>query len=148
MNVQELATKYLMSFTAKKRENGDTFNCLKDEVEDESLVELIRDAHNVMIPDDYKYEYILDALRIISDAEDYTDSHTEIESDCNNYDLAKWLASNNVRYEYCDQYIEEMHDCRSMFELMQSAQYKEREEVFFSVMHSLESIVEKLELAA
>jgi hypothetical protein len=141
--IQELAKEYLNYFDQKEGENGLSTYTWKDEAPQE-LRGLIQEAHGDMMPNDYKYNFVVESLEAI--AEDREDS---IEADIYNRDLLNWLSSHLDRPAYCDQYVEEYGgiDTKnfSIINLISSGQHLEKLEVYHSVLRSLEEIVEELE---
>ncbi len=146
MTIQELATNYCMMFGRKERPNGDKFTCVKDEYDnDETLKQLIRDAHGDHMPDDFIYDTIIEALDTIGDTvADYDLNYLNMEADVYNSDLLKWLASHSDRVGYCDEILAEYgHGINlDLMEIIQHAQQREKEEILHSVIESLETILE------
>lgn len=144
MTIQQLAQEYLTYFERKERENGLSYYTWKD-VSPKALRDLIQEAHGDMMPDDYKYNFVVDALDAI--AEDRGED--SIEADVYNRDLLNWLASHLDRPGYCDQYVEEYGGIDpndfSIIRIISGGQYLEKMEVYRSVLNSLEEIIEKLE---
>lgn len=74
----------------------------------EWFVDLCRTAHADMMPDDWRYEFIQDALTELSEADDWDDVEPDVDS-LYPYtaDRLKWLASHLDRAGYCDEAMEE-----------------------------------------
>jgi hypothetical protein len=141
MTIQELAQQYADIFIYKKRENGESFIALRKD--DETLTTLIRNAHGDMLPDDYKYEYVHNALEAITQCELEDDIiDISMEPDCYNSDLLKWLSSNLTRSNYVDETVLNF-GYSSLFQTLMLAQQLEREEVLHSVVESLTAICGK-----
>lgn len=141
MNIQQLADKYYQSFQLKTRTNGERFYCVKDDCQDDQLTELIRIAHDDLLPDDYIYQYIHDALEIISNMSETDDIYDiTLEPDCYTRDLLKWVSTNLTRIAYCDEAIE-AYGCNDFVNILMTAQTIERENVLHSVYQSLTEIV-------
>lgn len=158
--VQQLAAAYLDQFESLERDNFSTYK-RKDDADDR-LQELCYAAHDDMMPDDYKYNFIVDALGMIADADedaDLDDLYTEIEADVYNSNLLHWLSSNLNRADYIYHYIEEFgfpgikikhYDQLdtsefNFFNLISNGQWMEKVEVFNSVLASLIEITTELE---
>jgi hypothetical protein len=141
--IQKLAKEYLNYFDQKEGKNGLSTYTWKDEAPQE-LRELIQKAHGNMLPNDYRYNFVVESLEAI--AEDREDS---IEADIYNRDLLNWLSSHLDRSAYCDQYVEEYGgiDTKNfnIINVISGGQYLEKLEVYHSVLHSLEEIIEELE---
>ena len=83
--------------------------------EDHPTVQLSRTAHtdpdgDSMLPDDYRYEFIADALSLIADAEsdqDLDELGYEIEGEIYSGKVSHWYASHAYRRAYTDQMKEE-----------------------------------------
>ena len=95
-----------------------------------------------MLPDDYRYKFILDALEIIANSDQEAElDYPEIEADIYTGDLTAWLHSRNDRVCYLTEALEE-YDIDDGFWALQEAQLREREEVYFSVLNSLRELRE------
>jgi hypothetical protein len=137
LEVAEIARK---SFVQGKRQNSDTTYWHTVDSAPEWVKDMCQDAHDGMLPDDYRYEFIVESLDAIIDAEGDTDN-VELEADCYTADLTAWLASRVSRTEYVDQAAEEFGSASKgiVAQLMQG-QYLEKREVASSVISSLESV--------
>lgn len=142
MTIQELARKYADSFeTGTRITSGEKFLMIKEEYkDDESLKNLIYDAHDGMLPDDYKYQFIHEALEAIAECSD--PDNIQLESDVYNINLLKWVSSHLTRSSYVDETVENWK-YTSFFQVLAAAQYEEKREVLSSVRFSLEKILEK-----
>ena len=142
MTIQELASYYSKMFIRDTRNNGTEYVKTIDE-RPEELAELIYKAHGDMLPDDWRYKFIEEALDQIAETEDEDDlGCPELEPDICTYDLLQWLASRNDRYDYVDQATEEYGHGNSLINDIMLGQIKEKEEVYFSVLSSLRKIKE------
>lgn len=140
MNIHQLARKYANLFVTKERPTGEKFLCVEDKTED--LDNLIRDAHNGMLPDDYKYQFIFEALQAIAENEDLDDIC--LEPDCYNRDLLKWVSSNLTRASYVDEAVEEI-GYKDLYNAIAIGQIKEKDEILYSVRGSLNALCEGME---
>lgn len=107
----------------------------------------IHDDGNIL-PDDYKYEYTVDALDLLVDGVDPEDP--QIESDVYTHDLMKWLGSHSVRIAYVDETVEDLGhsaDGGIVGDIMQG-QAREKEEVFNLVVEALNERLEEIEAGA
>jgi len=140
-SLQKLAGFYEKFFTKKKRDNGEEFWLVTDDAPEE-LTELIREAHDDMFPDDYKYEFIRDALSDYSNFEEPDEIMEVIEADPYTAGLTHWLASNINRVYYLTEAIEEFEP-KDGFQALSLAQYREKSDVYQSVRNSLEKTMEE-----
>lgn len=125
----------------------------------DEFVDLYRNAHNTMLPDDYMYEHI---KKIISEIELYLRYNTDdydviddlfnelteeinIEPDCYTDNLLSWLSSNLNRYAIADELYQQDYKYDSLFDLLQAAQSTEIEEVKMSILNDLRSMLEEKE---
>lgn len=142
--VQELAESFLKHFEQKTRDNGDTFYCLKDDAP-EALQDLVREAHGRMFPDDYKYEFIHDALIAISENDDAENAVSELEEDCYNSGLLRWLASHHERETYVNNAVGEYgHSDGGILGDIGQGQRMEKQELGHAVLEQLNSILEDM----
>jgi hypothetical protein len=141
------ADELMTFFVFKKRNDGSEFYSLIDNAP-EYLTELVHNAHNDFMPDDYKYEFIYDALDIIRDYEDedYYYEGLDNYTECHTAKLLTWLASNINRMNYLEDVINNMFPAGNVkiFDALMGAQYTEREEVLNSVLSSIDSLIEEV----
>lgn len=136
--IESLAARYEDWFEQHTRENGEKFWSTKDG-RPEELMQLIRDAHGDMFPDDHRYEFIWHALVAIS--EDGADA--SLEPDIYTHDLTAWLHSRADRFGYCDEALEDQGGTfPGTIELLQLGQSAEKDEVLASVLGSLFEILD------
>lgn len=142
-NWQELSEM----FETRKRDNGEHFVVLKDSAP-EWAGDFVREAHGTAIlPDDYRYEYIRDALEFLAEADedqdpndlaakfaDQTDPYTD--------NLLTWLSSNLFRLSYCDEAQDEglLRQDADIPHRIAAGQYMERMEIFNQVIQAAENI--------
>lgn len=116
---QTLAKEALALFSQGERISEDTKRPIltvpHDETRPEWLRDLIQFAHSdgdgdAMLPDDYRYEMIYDALTLCEEAEsdeDLQDRIAEIEAPIYNAELIRYLGSHGWRPGYCDEAAKE-----------------------------------------
>lgn len=151
LTIQALAEKYASMFCTKiRKQSGDRYACVIDLYSNEpdyyesDLHKLIKDAHADMLPDDYKFDFIVQALDAIAecsaDLEDIS-----IEPDIYNFDLFKWVQSHGERQGYCNEVLAEYGHgiCLDFMAIIAQAQQREKEEVLHSVLESLRRITEE-----
>jgi hypothetical protein len=144
-----------------KRIDDDLYRNENDRVvhKTEEFIDLYRNAHSTLLPDDYMYEHI---EKIISEIEMYlrynTDDYDDIddliyelteeitiEPDCYTDNLLSWLSSNLNRYAIADELYQQNYKYDSLFDLIQVAQSTEIEEVKTSILNDLRSMLEEEE---
>ena len=102
------------AFTRDKRDNGSTFWCLTEQARQsvDDLTEWLRELHDEELPNDWRYETIvniLDALMDIDGLEDYEDHCDLVDviagNECDIYtgDLLKWYGDNPSRLSYIEE---------------------------------------------
>ena len=137
--VQTVATTARGFFKRQTRDSGSTYWSTPDAPD--WITDLCREAHNGMLPDDHKYEYIVDALDLITEASDDADldeAGYEIEADCYTSDLMTWLASSNHRPGYVDEAVQEFGgEPGTLIDQVMLGQAYERRAVYTSVLASL-----------
>lgn len=166
MTIQNRATEALRHFTTKTRRDGDRFVTLDDSAP-AWVQELVREAHGDLLPDDYRYQTILEALAYIEGAPsaalsgeyggdsveataDYDDAMYDLAdgfedmADTYTSDLFAWLSSSGHRVSYADEWLEEwgpdVPKPISIVEAIRGGQSLERREVFESVLRSLREV--------
>lgn len=111
------------------------------------LCRLVREAHGDFLPDDFRYEMIVDALYAFGDCEDDADlEEVQLEPDVYNHDLLKWLSSNLNRIAYCDETREEFGLIDAdLMTLITYGQQREKDEVISLVRDFLINLCESQE---
>lgn len=145
--LQTLAKEARSHFSTDKRDNGNVF--WKTDGKEEWVRDLCLAAHEDggMLPDDIRYEMIVEALNALEEYDDADDARDSIEADIYTHELTSWLASNNSRQYYCDEAANEFGlgaDADTTTRLSWG-QLSEKWEVFESVRQSLEDRLEELE---
>ena len=106
-------------------------------------------AHDAgdMLPDDWRYEFIVAALDALEDHDDEDDARDSIEADIYTHDLTTWLASRVDRTGYVDDACEEYGTDapQGIVERLQVGQLAEKREVFESVLSSLSDRLDALQ---
>lgn len=140
--VQTLAAEALRHFeyTGENPPNGLRPNIyIQRSDAPEWLESLVYDAHGDYLPDDWRYSFIVEALRSIQeDGED-----AELEADIYNGELLEWLGSNLTRAGYVDEATEEFGYPGNIMAAIQLGQWQEKQEVLASVLSSLEALAEE-----
>lgn len=138
--------EYITEEKAKEIKIRANIYLLKDEhANNEELKDLIRKAHGDKLPDDYCYEFIVEALDKIAECQegareyDIIDAIYEIEADVYTSNLTSWLNSRADRVRYLTEALEEC-EIKDGFQALAVAQQKEKQEVALSVLKSLKEI--------
>ena len=147
--IRERAQWHLNNFERGERESelptDGKIWVIKDE-RPQATVDLVRTAHtdpggDQMLPDDWRYEYIVDALYSLVEMDedatedDYIERSWEIEGEPYHSNLTAWAASHLYRPSYADEAIAEfgLEDSDTMNRLFQGNLYEQRF-VFESVL--------------
>ena len=145
-SIQDKAAEAAAWFVTDTRDNGDVFIKTKDD-RPEWLTDLIHDAHGDKFSDDYRYQFISEALDAIADSgeteDDAQDRIYEIEPDVYTSALTAWLNSRADRVYYLTEALEEMDGMCDGFQLLAWAQNREQMEVAQSVLASLAKLTEE-----
>ncbi len=140
MKLSTLAQSALIQFVKQDDRYVTRNNC------PQWIVDLCFAARDGMFPDDYKYEYIIDALELIASQDNdacIEDLLAEIEADCYNHQLLKWLASSNSRVEYVDRYFDEfVGEREDLIKQISLGQWLEKTEVANIVLQTLRDIID------
>lgn len=141
---QTLAKEAAGYFTTVTRDNGDVITITRDDRPD-WLTDLIYKAHGDMLPDDWRYKMIREAIDAIADADDLDETETEYVDDVDIYthELINWLGSRTDRHGYVDEARREFGPADTVMDDIGRGQAQERSEVFASVRASLETLAEE-----
>lgn len=141
--LQDFAQELRDAFERRERNNGDKFVCLKDG-SPEWMKLVIREAHDDMFPDDWRYSMIEEAATAL--AEDGDPDDVNLEADIYTHELTGWLHSRADRYSFCDEALNE-YGCKfeNTITLLQMGQDYEKSQVLGLVRLALEKLVEAQE---
>ena len=99
------------AFTRDKRTDGSTFWCLTDRADQDDLIDWLRDLHDDELPNDWRYETIVNICEALMDEDDLSNADPgELSvgiannlTDIYNSDLLQWYAENTSRLCYIEQ---------------------------------------------
>lgn len=143
--LQTTAAEARSWFHQHQRSENDTIWTLKDG-RPQWVQDMAFAAHDSgdMLPDDWRYEFIVDALDALEENEDPDD--IALEADIHTSDLCRWLGSRADRTGYCDEAMEEFGgDFKDTVSLLQLGQWHEKREVLDSVRSFLVSRISDME---
>lgn len=144
MSIQSLAREALEYFVLKERPDGDTFWAVKD-VSPQWVRDLCFKAHDngEILPDDWRYRFIVESLETLSECEDPYDVYIETYSYAS--ELLAWLSSSLTRMRWVEEAVEGMDwgDRFDMLIALQAGQLMEKEEVLELVREFLERKIEE-----
>ena len=105
------------AFEQLEREDGTTYWHLTDEADTDDLIDWVRDLHDDEMPNDWRYEtivdictYLMDLIEPINEQSDVSDiAFSAADSITSIYtsELCQWLADNTGRLSYIDDAQEE-----------------------------------------
>jgi hypothetical protein len=139
--IQEVAAEMYKNMEQKERKDGSKYYCNIKKIDWQK--EIIHKAHGDALPDDYIYEFINDALAVLSDCEEGNEEEAiyEMEPDCYTTNLTAWLHSSNNRVYYITEALEEFGDIKDGFQLLGIAQTKEKQEVAILVLEGIKEYI-------
>jgi len=116
----------------------------KDPAAPEWVTDLALHAHGDMLPDDWRYEFIVEALDALAETED--PDEIQLEADVYNTRLIAWLGSHSHRAGYCDEAREEFSSgSDGIIDQIMLGQYAEKQEVLGIVRAFIEQRAEDME---
>ncbi len=131
---QQAAREFLEFFEVRTTENGETWRPVEGAPPE--LKRLVRNAHGDYMPDDYRYNFIMEALRLVAECEDV--ETIKMIPDNEPSRLTGWLHSKINRLRYMTIAMIE-YDPKDSLHLLKTAQYIERQEVLEAVIDALRS---------
>jgi hypothetical protein len=144
--IQQLAKEFTSRFEKEVRGYKSEYYRVKDGQETPDLLNLCREAHGDMLPDDWRYAFIVESLGILADCDRPDHADSLIEADIYTGELTEWLHSHTSRLGYCDSAVSKYGSAPepfSTFDLLQWGQLAEKQEVFYSVLSSLHSLADE-----
>lgn len=147
ITVENLAGQMFDAFERSTRDNGDTFVKLSADAP-EWMTEVVRAAHDDMLPDDWRYDCVREACGFIHDrdGDDMDDAGHEFADDVDVYNsnLLAWVSSNLTRMSYVDDAISE-YQPDSLAKALMAGQAEERREVFEAVLSALQDVADEMD---
>lgn len=146
MDIKELA-EHARSFFKTKTRPGETENIwVHKERYPAWIREMLFSVHDngKIMPDDYKYEYTVNALDALVEGMD--PDEPELEADVYSSALLAWLSSHLERAGYVDEATKDMgHSDQGIMGDIMSGQWREKEEVFGIVVQALRKRLDAIE---
>jgi len=139
MELQKLAQEVRKYFEDHPHKEN-TFR-MKDEAP-QWVRDMVFEAHEDFAPDDYKYNYVVEALDALASGD--MEGET-LEPEVYNYQLLNWLGSNMKRIGYVDEAREDCGPSEGIMQDIMMGQRKEKLEVFNIVRSCLEERAEEKE---
>src|SRR5690606_30515781 len=140
MTVQELAREALRYFIRKRREDGSEYVAVTKD-RPEWVHQMVYAAHNdgEILPDDWRYEFVLESLYAIEDSDPDELDELELEADSS---PLEWFISSMRRVAYVDEAIEELGWTGHVMDAIEHGQYIEKNEVLRIVLEALREIAD------
>lgn len=137
----------LYLFFETRTVNDKSFITLRDDTPDWAR-QVIFTAHDAMMPDDFRYQFIKDAVAAIADHPGRDAAREIIEDDQEiwNSTMSQWLSSHMSRWEYVDEILEERAMTRhvpKLFELLQHGMLREKLDTFELTWNALHETLER-----
>jgi len=139
MELQKLAQEVRKYFEDHPHKEN-TFR-MKDEAP-QWVQDMVFEAHEDFAPDDYKYNYVVEALDALASGD--MEGET-LKPEVYNYQLLNWLGSNMKRIGYVDEAREDYGPSEGIMQDIMMGQRKEKLEVFNIVRSCLEERAEEKE---
>ena len=103
------------AFTRDKRPGGSTYWCLTDRADQDDLIDWLRDLHDDELPNDWRYETIVNICDTLMDEDDLSNADpNELAvgiannlTDIYNHSLFQWYADIPSRVDYIEEAISE-----------------------------------------
>lgn len=139
MTIQELARQASESLIWNERKEGGKYCYFKDG-SPQWMKEMAFKCHNIddVMPNDYIYAFISEALDIITGSDNPDEAIFEIEPDIYNNELLSWLSSNLSFSSWVDEEIEECGS-KELFGLLQHAQARHKQAIASCVLSELQA---------
>jgi hypothetical protein len=144
MDIHEKARAMASAFERRTRDNGATFDALKDG-SPAWMDDAILSAHQrgEMLPNDWTYETIRNLLDRIAESDDLDDDKWEAVESCvdiYNGGLAAWLGSHAYRVAFCDEAVSQgLETGPGILEAIQAGQRLEAGEIWDALIGALDA---------
>lgn len=142
--VKQLAMQAYNACELKERPDDERFWAINYDGLDFDLQSLVREAHDGLMPHDWIYSAIVEALELISECDSFDDFEkrvNEIESDIQTYKLIQWLHTPDFR-ERANEAIQD--GCETIEGAAQWAQGRLKQEIAGQIWEYLENTANEL----
>ena len=146
--VKQLAQDMADAFEGTTRPNGDEIRVLRDGSPD-WMRDVARRSHGDMLPDDWRYDKLEDAVAAIADAGDDADldelgaEFADSAVDVYNTNRYAWLASHLSRAGYVDQAREDFGPAENVTDDIGRGQYMEALEIYNDALAALRDLADE-----
>lgn len=138
--IQTLAADTRAHFVQKTRPDGTTFYSFDHEASPAWLIDVVREIHGEMMPDDHKYRFVVEALDALAECDEPDEA--DVEADSYTSELCAWLGSHGDRPSYCDEALEEFGGgFNGTTQLLAWGQYREKREVLDGIRSALTALL-------
>ncbi len=145
VTVQSLATEAYQKLNKSKNKRPDGSEFLVfDDGRPKWMQDLAHEAHGDMMPDDWKYQFIHDALCALSEEEDEDAARDSLEIPCYYAQQLAWFASHMDRPGYVDESREQGGQAKSVMVDVACGMAMEQTEVFGLVYEFLHERAEAI----
>lgn len=142
--VQAAATEAGRHFETRERTGnvGERYTTLKDG-RPEWLLDLVREAHGGMLPDDWRYSTIRAAVDAIAEHGDDFDADQFADNETDTYtgERLEWAASHSYRLAYADEAREQFGPAPTIADDLGRGQFLEAREIADQVLQGFEALV-------
>jgi len=144
-NIKLKAKEILGYMVHKVRDNGQGFYCLTNDAP-QWVTDFVHVVHGDMMPDDYKYQFIHEAVEFLCDNDNEDDLQQSAEGAIYNHERLQWLASNAERPYIVDETVQEfgLADSKdfNVLDLINQGYVWEQCDVYRTVFDELQKMVE------
>lgn len=142
--IQTLAAEMSQAFeTAVRPTSGEKFRTLKDDAPAWMTIvcHMAHDNANIL-PDDWRYQFIVQAVDALADHEDSDEARNSLKPDIYTSELTGWLHSLCSRVHYLGKAFDECGTFPGSVKLLAAAQLQEKHETFQQVLHALQEVLD------
>lgn len=147
--LETLAAEAYAAFETAERPAGEGTYIRLVDTAPQWVTDLVYHAHDGMLPDDWRYNAIQDALEALADGADPDDGAEYADGQVDGYTAKRvaWLASHGARVDYTDEALNEYGDDYrgGILAALALGQYHEASQVWALVVEALHERLETVE---
>lgn len=144
MDIQELAAYANTFFERKQRPEDEDHYYVVADYRPTWVKEMAHAANGEMLPDDYRYQYVVDTLTALENGDN--PDEPDLQADDYKTERTRWLASNLLRLSYVDEAVAELGGSSGeIIEDIALGQIFEKREVWGVVVNALQERLESIE---
>jgi len=139
--IRQLAEQYQQAFILTTKHDGTQCVTVEEPV-DEILLDMLFDAQDTDLPDDFCYRFTYEALAALANGDNPHECLACLEADVTDAELTGWLNAQSYRSDYLTEAQRTHGRIQDGRQLLATAQLLEKADIFQKVLTSLQRLAQ------